>query len=62
MFLCHMGKLLAIYFTANGPPLKLIDGSISTIFPHKEQKEEQEKKLEHRCFPVNFAEYLKTPF
>ena len=36
--------MLAIYFyyfTANGPQ-KLIDGSIPTIFPHKEQKEEQE--------------------
>ena len=34
-------KLLAIYFTENGLPRKLIDVSISTIFPHKEQKQER---------------------
>ena len=48
--------------TANGPSWKLIDGSILTIFPHKEQKEEREKILKHRCFPVNFVEFLRTPF
>ena len=53
-------KLLANYFTVNGPPRKLFDGSISTIFPHKEQKEEREKRLQNSCFPVNFAEFLKT--
>ena len=36
-------KLLAIYFTADGPR-KLTDRSIQTIFPHKEQKEEREKR------------------
>ena len=54
--------MFAIYFTANGPPRKLIDGSISTIFPRKEQKEEQKKSLRHRCFPVNFAEILEYIF
>ena len=54
-------KLLAIYFTANGLPRKLIDGSISTIFPHKEHKEERGKRLQHMCFPVNFTEFLTTP-
>ena len=60
MLLCFLGKLLAIYFTANGLPQKLTDGSISTIIPHKEQKEEREKRLQHGCFPVNFAEFLRT--
>ena len=55
-------KLLAIYFTASGLPGKLIDGSISTIFPYKEQKEEREKRLQHKCFPVNFVQFLRTPF
>ena len=62
MLLCFLGKLLAIYFTANGLPRKLTDGSISTIIPHKEQKEEREKRLQHGCFLVNFAEFLRTPF
>ena len=55
-------KLLAIYCTANGLPRRLIDGSISTILPHKEQKEEREKRLQHRCFPVNSSEFLRTSF
>ena len=54
-------KLLAIYFTANGPQ-NLIDGSISTMFSYKEQKEEWEKRLQNRSSPVNFAEFLRTPF
>ena len=46
MLICLLGEvaMLAIYFyyfTANGPG-KLIDGSIPTIFPHKEQKEQRE--------------------
>ena len=52
MFLC-LGE---VYFTANGPR-NIIDGSISIIFSHKEHKEEQ-----YRCFTVNFAEILRTPF
>ena len=31
-------------------------------FPHKEQKEEQKKKLRHRCFADNIAEFLRTSF
>ena len=64
-FLCSFVfwvKLLAIYFTVNGLPRKLIDRSISTISTHKEQKQEREKRLQHRCFPVHFAEFLRTPF
>ena len=62
MFLCLLDEVVsyAIYFTANGSR-KLIDGSILTIFPHKELKEKWEKRLQHRCFRVNFAEILRTP-
>ena len=48
--------------TGNGPSWKLIDGSISTIFPHKKQKEERAKILKHRCFPVTFVEFLRYLF
>ena len=61
MFLCLLGEVLAIYFTTNDPR-KLIDGSIPTIFPHKEQKGDRENRLPHRCFPGNSTEFLKTPF
>ena len=55
-------KLLAIYFAANNLPWKLIDGSVSTIFPYKKQKEKHEKRLQHKCIPVHFAEFLRTHF
>ena len=35
-------NLLLVYFTASGRQ-KLTDGFISTVFPHKEQKEERGK-------------------
>ena len=60
MFL-YLAIFLAIYFTANSPR-KMIDGSISTIFPLKEQKEGQEKRRQCRGFPVNFVEFLRTSF
>ena len=55
--------MFAIYFTANGQR-KLIDGSIRTIFPHKERgrKEEQEKNIQAQVFSVNFTEFSRTPF
>ena len=62
MFLCLLGEVVSYLFFAASGPRKLIDGSISTIFSHKEQKEKREKRLRHRCFPVHFAEFLITPF
>ena len=29
---------------------------------HLCQKRDSEKRLWHRCFPVNFAKFLRTPF
>ena len=56
-------KLLAIYFTANDPPQKLIDGSISNVFAYKEQKEERKKETPSEVFFfVNFAEFLRKLF
>ena len=31
-------------------------GEVISYFLQKEQKEEQERSLQHICFPVNFAE------
>ena len=61
MLLCLLGKVISylglfiIQQTAH-------NGSIPIIFLHKEQKEEQEKSLQHRCFLVNFAEFSRTTF
>lgn len=53
------------YFTANGPQ-KLIDGFIPTIFPHQEQKEEQENAKdwirEKQVAFKNFLESLQMHF
>ena len=54
-------KLLTIYFRANDPR-KSVDWSIPTMFPHKEQKEELEKRLQHRRFLVNLLNFLEHPF
>ena len=35
---------------------------LSQPFIQKEQKQERENRLEHRCFPVNFAEVLRATF
>ena len=61
MFLCIFGEVVS-YLYYSKRPRKLIDGSISTTYPHKEQKEEREKRLPHRCFPPNFVEFLRTQF
>ena len=59
MFLCILGEIASYLFKG---PRKLIDGSIPTIFPHKKQKEEREKRLQNSCFSIIFAEFLITPF
>ena len=61
LLLWLLGEVFAIYFTTNGPR-KLTDGSIATIFSHKEQKEEGEMRLQHTCFLVNLAKILRLPF
>ena len=58
MFFCLFGEVGSYLFYSKRPT----NPSILTIFPPKEQKEEREKRLQHKCFPVNFPEFLRTPF
>ena len=32
------------------------------MYPHKEQKDDREKRLQHRSFPPNFVEFFITLF
>ena len=61
MFLCLLGKVIS-YLGLFIIQQAAHNGSIPTIFLHKEQKEEQEKNLQHRDFPVSFEEFLRTTF
>ena len=60
-FLCLLGEVVTIYFTANGRR-KLVDGSIPTIFPQKEQKKERENETPAQVFSCEFCEILKNTF
>ena len=62
MFLGLLDEVVSYLFYSKQLTTKVNDGSILTIFPHKVQKEEQGKRLQRRCFPVNFSEFLRTPF
>ena len=61
IFLCILGDV-ASYLFYSERPTEVNWWIHPTIFPLNKQKEEWEKRLRYRCFPVNFREFLRTHF
>ena len=62
MFLCFLSEVVKYLFYYKRPTTKVNWWVHLKHIPHQEQKKEREKRLQHRCFRVNFAKFLRTLF
>ena len=62
MFLCFLSEVVTYLFYYKRPTTKVNWWIQLKHIPHQEQKKEREKRLQHRCFRVNFAKFLRTRF
>ena len=62
MFLCFLIEVVNYLFYCKRPTTEVNSWIHLKHIPHQEQKKEREKRLQHGCFRVNFAKFLRTLF